>query len=560
VERPSLEVARKLRPARLAAAAVVLTGLAGCFDVDVSVELKDFRNWATEVKMCVPLKTVEEWRSHEGLKVVADLLYDRKLAAQRLLKTEAAMSRIELYDEGDRRCMRISEDIKNAPKPIEPGAPPFLASVGSTLYVGVDLKDLIPVQPGEDPAVTSLMFNLMEQSRFRIKFKLPEGFSATCTRVAFDPYDLEAWLGPAAGRLASFREAAERQVQELREKLEGHEAVKGIIALDVSQAVTAVGRIGAYFRLQARTQKAHCLLGEVLVDKGMFREAVREYGAAVAMNPRNVDARNGRGVAHLRLGNYRGAIADFAAVNGLAPKFAPAWANRCDALLALEQGAEALNAIAKALELKPDSPDYKFKRGLCRLALKQYGAADKDFSEIIRLDVSYDPGWWARGTARMMQGRHEVAVADFTEAIRLSPEVPEYWLKRSSAYCRLGSYPEAVADATRSIELATPPAPDGYIGRGWTYLWMGEFAKAQEDFETVLKIDPKNPLAFCNLAIYHWVKNQDKGAALDYYERAFRNGFTAFDELTNADSDGHFIAGLNETPEFKALVAKYRKP
>lgn len=94
--------------------------------------------------------------------------------------------------------------------------------------------------------------------------------------------------------------------------------------------------------------------------------------------------------------------------------------------------------------------------------------------------------------------------------------------------------------------------------RGWQCLKRNEWEKGKSDFEQAIKVDPKYPLPYGNLAIYYWVVKKDKKKALEYYELCFKNGFKKFEWLWDDTQDGHFIKGLNQTPEFRALVIKYR--
>src|SRR5207249_1914 len=57
------------------------------------------------------------------------------------------------------------------------------------------------------------------------------------------------------------------------------------------------------------------------------------------------------------------------------------------------------------------------------------------------------------------------------------------------------------ADYTEAIRLDPKRAP-AYAGRGHAWYRKGEYAKAVEDYERALKLDPKNPLRLDTLA---WV-------------------------------------------------------
>jgi hypothetical protein len=68
------------------------------------------------------------------------------------------------------------------------------------------------------------------------------------------------------------------------------------------------------------------------------------------------------------------------------------------------------------------------------------------------------------------------------------------------------------------------------------------------------------PIPYDNLGVYWWHCKKNKDKALYYFEKAFQKGFSPrdWDNLYDETSDGNFIKGLNQTPEFKKLVKKYR--
>ena len=198
-------------------------------------------------------------------------------------------------------------------------------------------------------------------------------------------------------------------------------------------------------------------------------------------------------------------------------------------------------------------------RGFAYGELKQYDKAIADFDKAIELnpeDVHVD--YRNRGVAYRKLKQYDKAIADYDKAIELNPKDADTYHNRGFAYDELKQYDKAIADYDKAIKL-NPEYAYAYNNRGYTYLWLKKCDKAQTDFKKANKLDAKDPVPYGNLGNYWWACRKNKVTAFKWFEKSFRLGFDRWDELYDETSDGHFLKGLNDTPEFKALVKKYRK-
>lgn len=142
--------------------------------------------------------------------------------------------------------------------------------------------------------------------------------------------------------------------------------------------------------------------------------------------------------------------------------------------------------------------------------------------------------------------------------VKVNPAHPYVYTSAGFAYAKLRQYDKALASFTKAAELdANPFWP--YSNRGWVYLVLNKCDEAKSDIERSITFGPRQPAGHVNLGSYFWSCNKDKGKALEEYEKAFKNGFSGYDTLYDKTDDGQFLKGLNDTPEFKALVDKYRR-
>ncbi|XP_044524515.1 serine/threonine-protein phosphatase 5 [Gracilinanus agilis] len=86
---------------------------------------------------------------------------------------------------------------------------------------------------------------------------------------------------------------------------------------------------------------------------------------------------------------------------------------------------------------------------------------------------------------------YENAVKFYTQAIELNPNNAIYYGNRSLAYLRTECYGYALADATRAVELDKKYIK-GYYRRATSNMALGKFKAALRDYETVMRVRPRN--------------------------------------------------------------------
>lgn len=164
-----------------------------------------------------------------------------------------------------------------------------------------------------------------------------------------------------------------------------------------------------------------------------------------------------------------------------------------------------------------------------------------------------------RGSAYQNLKQYDKAISDYNKAIELNPADADAYYGRGLVYYYLKQYNRAIDDYSKAIEL-NPNFAYAYNNRGITYLWLGKCKKAKSDFDKAIEIGKDKPPSYGNLGIYWWYCNKNKNKSLYYFEKAFQQGFSSqeWNNLYDKTSAGHFIKDLNQTPEFKKLVKKYK--
>jgi tetratricopeptide (TPR) repeat protein len=108
-------------------------------------------------------------------------------------------------------------------------------------------------------------------------------------------------------------------------------------------------------------------------------------------------------------------------------------------------------------------------------------------------------------------------------------------------------------DASGAEQASNQAAAKEMVKVAIAEMTQGKLDDAEKELTDATTRDPKQPLAYYNLAVLR-LKQGRTDDALKEFEASFLNGFTYFDEMAK-DPD---LDGIRNDPRFVALVNKYR--
>jgi tetratricopeptide (TPR) repeat protein len=155
----------------------------------------------------------------------------------------------------------------------------------------------------------------------------------------------------------------------------------------------------------------HKVLGDSLVEKGRFAEAVEQYRASLKINPLRDEVNYSLGNALHLLGRSEEAIAQYRWAISLRPDNVEAMNDLGNILDGMGRKEEALGLYRESVRLRPD-----FSHGHNNL-----------------------------GAALQEQGRYQEALAHYREALRVQPGFPEALYNLANALAQVGRRDEAIA-------------------------------------------------------------------------------------------------------------------
>lgn len=209
-----------------------------------------------------------------------------------------------------------------------------------------------------------------------------------------------------------------------------------------------------------------------------------------------------------------------------------------------------LSAALAAPDLLPDlRPVALLVRGQCFARGGKFDLAETDFREALRLRPDYIDVFIARGYARGRHGDSAGAVADFDAAIALRPELTnglegrayvhlklkdygglvadlsreaalddgnyEVFASRADAYALAGNLDAAMDDADKVAELL-PKSTMGHVLRGTLYTWQERYSRAEQAFDSALRLNPGSTAALFGKGLAEWSDGDFKGAAASF--------------------------------------------
>jgi len=349
-------------------------------------------------------------------------------------------------------------------------------------------------------------------------------------------------LGVAESRqgkdaLAALRRAA----QLLPDDAEAH-ANLGAALHDQRRWDEALKSLQRALEIEPRVPQVLIDCANALQALGRAREAIALYERALEIEPRSREARNNLGNAFLALGEFEQAAGCYRRALEAKPDDAQVLCNLGNALRQLGQHDEAIRCSQRAIALEPGLSMAHNNLGLLLAGLGRRREAVASYRQAVRLSPHYVEALDNLGTALREQGERDEALALHRKAVELAPQ-------RADSHCNLGHtlfvlrrLEEAELSFRRALSLQArhPEAPLGLaqvlrmLGRaseaeaccqavldreprraealtlfGELRADRGQFSQAQELFQQALAARPDLVPAFCSIAAYRRMSNED---------------------------------------------------
>jgi tetratricopeptide (TPR) repeat protein len=256
---------------------------------------------------------------------------------------------------------------------------------------------------------------------------------------------------------------------------------QALASLRGGRAAEAEAMLREQLRAAPADAGARQLLGIVLLERGLPREALLELDAVAALFP-TAPLHYNRGNALAALGRLEEAAAAYAQACALQPGLAPAQLNAGSVALRLGRDEEAIAAFDRALALDARLADAHNERGVALHRLGRTEEALAAFDAAIALQADSADAWNNRGNALHDLRRLPEALAAIEQALRLRPGFPEATSNHGLVLQDLRRLPEAEQAYTHALALRERNA-EALRRRAALRLLQGHFAEGWSDYE-----------------------------------------------------------------------------
>lgn len=235
----------------------------------------------------------------------------------------------------------------------------------------------------------------------------------------------------------------------------------------------------------------HICIGVVYNGTGRYEQAADEFQHAAKLDPNSDDALRGLGLAYEHLGKLADAEATYQRAITLHPNY---WA------------------------------DYNWL-GKFYYTQARYEDAAKMFAQVVALAPDSERGYSNLGGVYLNLGRYAEAMPLFEHSVAIRPTADAY-SNLATAYF----YQQRFTEAARTYEQAAKLNPLDYEmwgNLGDAYYWAPKeqaeappaYRKASSLADAALRVNPRDAVILCNLALYHAMV-REKEAAFSYLRRA----------------------------------------
>lgn len=208
-----------------------------------------------------------------------------------------------------------------------------------------------------------------------------------------------------------------------------------------------------------------------------------------------------RALAKLNLDDFQGAIDDASTAIERNPFITDAYELRAVAYQNLGRHAQAIADYNHVLSMLPENRGILFNKALAQEESKDYEGAAATFETLLGYHKGYDNGYVGRARLRLETGDTVGALADVDKALQLNKNsVNAYLIRADVAINSNRDFAKALEDMNEAIRLQ-PKYAGFFINRAFLRHNLDDYYGAMSDYDYAIQLDPMNYVAYYNRAL-----------------------------------------------------------
>jgi tetratricopeptide (TPR) repeat protein len=257
-------------------------------------------------------------------------------------------------------------------------------------------------------------------------------------------------------------------------------------------------------------------LGDMYLVTGRLQDAMEYYYYVLKLAPSHSQAQNSLGIAFAQQNNWGDAVYWFQQSVQSKPDHAEAYNNLGIALANQGNLTEAENCYREAIRLKGEFPAAYNNLGLVLTTLGRFSDAIASYHQALAQQPNYFEARHNLGQAFEKAKRYEEAIDCYRQVLCDKPDYPEAHNSLGNSLYKLGRYAESKEEFSRALSLRPnygeayhnlanlvvdegrpeegidnynralqymPDRAEVHVGRAFTWLRMGDFARGCPEFE-----------------------------------------------------------------------------
>ncbi|MGA9997963.1 MAG: tetratricopeptide repeat protein [Pyrinomonadaceae bacterium] len=247
------------------------------------------------------------------------------------------------------------------------------------------------------------------------------------------------------------------------------------------------------------------------LTSGDYEKAVEFFNLAIKQNPGDAYSYYYLGAAYSALKKYDEVVAAYEKAIRLNPQAADAdtYYNLGGAYFELKNYPEAAKALTKAIAREERNNDAYIDLGDAYSKMYNWPEAIKAYNKALEIkpDIDDPDIYYNLGVAYDAQNQSEKAIEFYQKAIEHNiTDAAVAYYKIGFAYYNLNKQPEAVEAFKKELETKSDDinAANAYYYLGEYYSEQRKYAEAIEAYKGTIRINPKDDLAYYNLAVAYY--------------------------------------------------------
>lgn len=239
---------------------------------------------------------------------------------------------------------------------------------------------------------------------------------------------------------------------------------------------------------------------------------------AIGKEPENASLYTQRSEYYVRHELFNNALSDINKAIELDPKYVKAYTGLSGIYLLLGKPQQSLDALNQVLKFDSKNADVYLKKAKLYLIMKDYENCAVSIEKTLEIDPKQADAYFIKGMALMEKDKMEAAIESFQHALNIDQS-------HFDALMQLG-YIWEEKDPKMSIEYfktaakSNPKSTEALYNLGLLYQENAQAVKAIQAYESIIKLDSNNKLAFFNIGYVNLVYLNDYSNGAKYFSKA----------------------------------------